>query len=75
MVRINTQHYNAKSYPREAYGGAMCMCARCAKSREDRAVIDKEKRRLRDALIRMTNALVDDGKRAGGSWQNDVAND
>jgi len=29
MVWINNEHYNAKSYPREAYGGAMCMCARC----------------------------------------------
>jgi hypothetical protein len=50
------------------------MCVACAKAREDKAVIDKEKRRLRDALIRMTNALVDDDKRAGGSWQNDVTN-
>jgi hypothetical protein len=75
MVWINNEHYNAKSYPREAYGGAMCLCARCAKSRENKAVIDKEKRRLRDALIRMTNALVDDGKRAGGLWQDDITND
>jgi len=75
MVWVNDKHHNAKSYPREAYGGAMCICARCAKSREDKAVIDKEKRRLRDALIRMTNALVDDDKCAGGSWQDGIAND
>jgi len=75
MAWINTQHYNAKSYPREAYGGAMCMCARCTKAREGRVLLDKEKRHLRDALIRMTNALVDDDNRAGGSWQSDIAND
>lgn len=33
MVWINNQHYNAKSYPKEAYGGAICMCPDCMQRR------------------------------------------
>jgi hypothetical protein len=39
------------------------------------AIIDEEKARLRSAQIRMESAPVDDGKRAGGPWQDDIAND
>jgi hypothetical protein len=74
MVWVNNKHYNAKSYPREAYGGAMCMCARCTKSRRDMARINKERARLRDELIRLTDELTD-RKRAGGPYQDDVIND
>jgi hypothetical protein len=72
MVWMNNEHYNAKSYPREAYGGAICNCVRCTKARKDRTIIDEEKARIRGAL---KNALVDNGKRAGGSWQDGIAND
>jgi hypothetical protein len=75
MVWVNDKHYNAKSYPREAYGGAICNCVRCTKARKDRTIIDEEKARIRSALIRMKNALVGNGKRAGGSWQDGIAND
>jgi hypothetical protein len=74
MVWVNDKHYNAKSYPREAYGGAMCMCARCTKSRKDIARLNEEKARIRGALIRRKTALVDE-KCAGGSWQDGIAND
>jgi hypothetical protein len=67
MVWINDKCYNAKSYPREAYGGAMCTCARCTKTRRDMARLNKERIRLRDELT--------DGKRAGGPWQDGIAND
>jgi hypothetical protein len=75
MVWINNEHYNAKSYPPGAYGGAICMCARCQKSREDVARLNKERNHLQEVLIRMADALTDDNKCAGGPWQDDVAND
>lgn len=37
MVWINTQCYEAKSYPPGAYGGAMCVCPKHVKMREDEA--------------------------------------
>jgi len=33
MVWVNNKHYNAKSCPPEARGGAMCTCARCRSRR------------------------------------------
>jgi len=51
------------------------MCVACAKAREDMAIIDEEKARLRSALIRMKSSMVDDRKCAGGSWQDGIAND
>jgi hypothetical protein len=35
MVWINNKHYNAKSYPKEARGGAMCNCKKCRKYTEE----------------------------------------
>jgi len=29
MVWTNNEHYTAKSYPYERYGGEMCTCTRC----------------------------------------------
>jgi hypothetical protein len=74
MVWVNNKYYNAKSYPHEAYGGAMCMYARCKKLRRDMARINKERVRLRDESIRLTDEM-DDEKRAGGPWESDIAND
>jgi hypothetical protein len=75
MVWINNRHYNAKSYPREAYGGARCVCVRCRKSRRDVARLNIGKNHLQEVLIRMADVLTDDNKCAGGPWQDDVAND
>jgi hypothetical protein len=68
MVWMNNEHHNAKSYPPEARGGAICNCVRCTKSRRDMARINKERVRLRDELIRLTDEMV------GGPWQDGIAN-
>jgi len=85
MVWINNRHYNAKSYPPEAHGGAICVCARCKKSsrdikrcrksRRDVARLNKEKNHLQEVLIRMADVVTDDDKCAGGPWQDDVGSE
>jgi len=72
MVWVNNKHYNAKSYPYEAYGGAMCTCAACKQLRKDMGRLDREKTRLQDELIRLVDGLIDENVMA--AFDRNVAN-
>jgi hypothetical protein len=74
MMRITKEYYSPKSYPYEAYGGAMRTCAACKKLRRDMARINKERVRLRDELIRLVDELIDK-KTCWDLGQDDIAND